>query len=255
MTRTAALTILAATTLALAGCAGAGAKLTYSDTETAKITEIALDGHSGDVIVRTAAVTETTVKRIVSSGSDPKLSYRVDGGTLHLDTECGHNCSVAYDIQAPPGVAVKGALTSGDIQLTDVGSADVAVTSGDVVVHGASGLVRVRANSGDVVVDAAKAGVDLQVNSGDVRASDVSGGPVTVKVNSGGLTLRVGAATPVTAQTSSGDLHLTVPSGHYQVRTQKGSGDLALHGVTNDPSATTALDLKVGSGDLTVDTV
>jgi ribosomal protein L11 methylase PrmA len=43
-----------------------------------------------------------------------------------------------------------------------------------------------------------------------------------------------------------------VPPGSYQVRTDTGSGDATVTGVTNDPSSRNVLDVHTGSGDVSV---
>src|SRR5690349_21127779 len=142
--RAGAVTLIAATAAALAGCGGGvGAKLTYDDTEKVKVSEIVLTGGSGDVTVTTAAITETRIKRIVRTdgSADPQASYQLDGTVLTLDTRCGDQCRVSYEIQAPPGVGVRGKIGSGEVALSDIGSADVIVASGDIVIDRASGLV------------------------------------------------------------------------------------------------------------------
>jgi hypothetical protein len=249
--RAGALTLIAATTLAMAGCGGVGANLTYNDIEKVKITSVVIDGGSGDVVVRTSPIAETRIKRVYRVNSDPQESYRLDGTVLHIANRCGGNCRVSYDIEAPPGVGVTGELTSGDVQLTDVGVTDLKLTSGDVMIHGATGKVAVRLTSGDATITDAKAGVTLQATSGDLHAENVTG-PVFAQVSSGDATVKLAAPASVTAQADSGDVVVDVPAGSYQVRTQKGSGDLNVNGVTNDPGAKNILDVRVGSGDLTV---
>jgi hypothetical protein len=238
------------TTAALAACGGIGARLTFTDTEKAKVTEIAMQGGSGDVTVHTAAVHETTIKRVVQHSSDPGPSYRLDGTVLRIDTICGPDCTVSYDIQAPAGVAVTGGLTSGDVRLTDVRSADVTLTSGDVVVSGATARVTAISRSGDMTVTGVKGPVTLQAGSGDVRAVNLTG-PVNARTNSGDVDVTLIAPASVTAQASSGDVRVTVPAGAYQVRTDAGSGDASV-GVANDPSATNVLDVRTRSGDVTI---
>lgn len=251
--RIAVVAVIAASTLAVAGCgAVGGAKLTYNDTEKSKVTGIVLDGHSGDVVVITGTSPATKITRIIRNSTDPKMSYQLVGAALHLSDDCGGNCSVSYQIEAPAGVTVTGRLSSGDVQLTGVGATDLAVTSGDVRIRDAAGPVKVQSSSGDVTVDGAKNGVTLAATSGDIRATGLTGGPVTARVGSGDVTLGLTAAQSVTAETSSGDVHLTVPTGKYKVTTDKGSGDVSVTGVTDDPAATAALDLRVGSGDITV---
>jgi hypothetical protein len=251
--RVGALTIIAATTVALAGCGGVGAKLTFNDTEKVKITEIDLAGHSGDVMVKTSAINETRITRIIRKNGDPGQSYRLDGSVLHLNTDCGMNCSVSYQIETPPGVAVTGTLSSGDIGLTGVASADVTVTSGDVNVHGATGAVKIRATSGDIDVIGAGGPVTLQATSGNLRAIDVAGGPVTARVTSGDVQLKIDKATSVTAEATSGNVQLMVPGGAYQVHARAGSGDTNVGGgIIADTASKNVLDLTAGSGDVTV---
>jgi DUF4097 and DUF4098 domain-containing protein YvlB len=251
--RIAALTLIAASTLAVAACGEVGgAKLTYSDTEKGKVTGIVLDGHSGDVVVTPATGTETKITRIIRNSTDPQMSYRMDGTELHLDTRCGPHCTVSYQIETPAGAAVHGQLTSGNVQLTGVGATDLTVTSGDVQIRNAAGVVKIRTNSGDVTVDGAKGGATLEATSGDIRATEISGGPVSAKVTSGDVTLGLTTVASVTAETTSGDVHLTVPTGKYNLTTHKGSGNINLTGVTDDATARASLVLRAGSGDITV---
>jgi hypothetical protein len=250
--RAGAVTLIAATTAALAGCSGIGARLTFNDTEKAKVTEIAIDGGSGDVIVTTSAATATSIKRVIEHGTDPRPSYRMVGSVLHIDTRCGHHCSVSYEIQAPTGVAVTGGLTSGDLGLTGIATADVTLNSGDIMVRGATGTVKARSTSGDITVIDSKGGVTLQATSGDVRAVNIGGGPVSAKTTSGEVEVKLTVPTGVTAQATSGDVNVTVPPGAYQVHTRTGSGDANVAGITDDPKAKNVLDVRTGSGDVTV---
>jgi hypothetical protein len=250
--RAGAITLVAAASAALAGCGGGiGATLTFEDVEKAKVTAIVLDGSSGDVQVSTSAINETRITRIVHSNADPGASYTLTGSQLHLGTSCGDNCRVSYQIEAPAGVAVQGELGSGSIELAGVGSADVHVRSGDVMVRGATGPVRVRATSGDVTVLDTRAPVTVEATSGDVRATDV-GGTVNAKVTSGDVTIKLNVPASVTAEASSGDVHVLVPAGAYQVRARADSGDRNVGGITSDASSKNVLDVRASSGDVTV---
>jgi|tagenome__1003787_1003787.scaffolds.fasta_scaffold20486547_1 DUF4097 and DUF4098 domain-containing protein YvlB len=249
------LVLIAATTTALTGCAGVlGAQMTYDDTVQAKITEIVLGGGSegsGDVRISTAAVDETTIKRIVRRSSNPGESYRVTGTSLNIDTSCGDNCSVTYEIQAPAGVAVRGALRSGDVALDGTGTTDLTLTSGDVVVRNAAGPVQLHATSGDIQVLDAKNSVKVESTSGDIKAINVAGA-VDLAVTSGDITAQLTAANSVTAKATSGDVNVIVPPGDYRIATHTGSGDAGVHGVTSDPSARNVIDVRTGSGDVNV---
>lgn len=247
-----AVLLVVVTAAALAACGRIGARLTFTDTEKAKITEIALHGDNGDVTVHTAAVTQTTIKRVVEHDSDPGPSYRMDGTVLRIDTDCGPHCTVSYDIEAPAGVAVTGGLISGDVRLTDIRTADVTLDSGDIMISGATAGVKAESTSGDMTVTGGKGAVTLQAGSGDVRAVDLTG-PVTARTDSGDVEVTLTAPASVTAQATSGDVRVTVPAGAYQVRAHADSGDASV-GIANDPSARNVLDVSAGTGDVTVAT-
>jgi hypothetical protein len=254
--RAGALTLIAATAATtLAGCSGGiGARLTYDDTEKVKVTEIVLTGGSGDVLVKTAAISETHIKRIVrSTGSDPGVSYRLDGTVLNVDTSCGHDCGVSYEIEAPTGVAVRGRLRSGDVSLTDVATADVTVTSGNILIERATGTVSAKATSGDITAVGLKGTSTLIAGSGNVEASEVSGGkPLRVEASSGNVRATLLQAAPVTAKAESGDVNLDVPAGSYRLQTSTSSGDEEIAGITNDPKGTNLIDARTSSGDLRI---
>jgi DUF4097 and DUF4098 domain-containing protein YvlB len=250
--RAGVLALIAATTTTLTGCAGVlGARMTYNDTETTKITDIVVTGGEGDVTVTTATTQQTTIKRVVRGSSNPGESYKLIGTTLNVDTTCGPDCSVSYEIQAPAGVAVRGQLRSGDIGLDGVGTADVRLTSGNVTVHNATGPVQVHATSGDIEVLDAKGAVTAQSTSGNVKALNV-GGAVDVRATSGDVDVKLTAANSVRAVASSGDVNVVLPQGTYKISTDTGSGNASVHGLTSDPAAKNVIDVRTASGDVEV---
>ncbi|MEU4563704.1 DUF4097 family beta strand repeat-containing protein [Actinoplanes sp. NPDC023936] len=253
MSRRVALVLAAASMVALTGCDGVvGATMTFDDVEKAKVTDIVMSGASGDVVITTGSVTETRIKRVVRGSANPGPSYRLTGSTLEISTDCGHRCSIAYEISAPAGVVVRGQLTSGDMQFSGTGAIDLKLTSGDVIVQNATGPVKVEATSGDLqVIDAPALTVDF--TSGNVIAERIAG-PIQAKATSGDMQMDLSAPASVTASLQSGDLNLTVPEGAYQVRTDTGSGDAVVENLKNDPRATNVIDLRTRSGDLFVTT-
>ncbi|GIF16150.1 DUF4097 family beta strand repeat-containing protein [Actinoplanes teichomyceticus] len=253
MSRTVALVLAAASVAALAGCDGVvGATMTFEDTERAKITDIVVSGGSGDVIVTTADVTDTRIKRTVRGGNGSGPTYRIAGTTLTLPTECGFDCHIVYEVQAPTGVKVRGDLRSGSVNLTGVGAVDLTLSSGDVMIDGASAPVRVKATSGQVSVTRAP-GAILEATSGDITALEISG-PVQARVTSGSLDLELAEPASVTASVTSGDLMLLVPEGRYRINDHTADGDTHIDGLTEDPQSPNVLDLRARSGDLTVGT-
>ena len=252
--RAGALMLIAATTVALAACGRGGATLTFSDTSKVKTTAIELTGHSGGVSVTALPISETRITRVVQRSTDPGQSYRFEGTVLHLDTSCGPDCTVSYQVDVPSGVSVTGRLDSGDISLDGVTAADVAVNSGDIAIKGTTGTVKAMATSGTITASDTRGPVTLQATSGDLHGENLAGGPVDVRVTSGDVDLSLAVATSVRAETTSGDIRVEVPAGKYQVHASAGSGDTHIDGVADDPSATNVLNVRAGSGDVTVTT-
>ncbi|GAA1625096.1 DUF4097 family beta strand repeat-containing protein [Actinoplanes couchii] len=252
MTRRVALILAAVSVGAVAGCDGVvGARMTFNDVEKTKITEIVVSGRTGNVMVDAApGATETTIRRIVRGGTSPDVTYQVSAGVLTLATDCGNACDLTYEITTPPGVGVRGELNSGFVQLTAVGSVDLTVKSGDVLVQEATGPVKLRANSGDMEVIGGGA-VDVETRSGEINVTDAAG-PVTTKLTSGDIRLTLARPTSVTASATSGDIDLVVPEGDYRVATHTGSGEARVEDVKNDPKATNVLDLRTRQGDVRI---
>jgi len=253
--RAGVLALIAATATTLSGCAGVvGAKMTYDDTEKAKITDIVLSGGSGDVKITTAPVDQTTIRRVIRRTTNAGQSYKLSGTTLSLDTSCGLNCFVSYEIQTPPGVKVRGSLDSGNVILAGVADTTVTVSSGDVMVTDATGPVRVQATSGDIEVLRSHGTVNAVATSGDIRAIDPQGA-VTVRATSGDVQVHLSTPTSIKADVTSGDVDISVPAGSYDVVNHANrGGDTSITGVTSDPSSKNVLDVKAASGDINIGT-
>ncbi|MDG4789241.1 DUF4097 family beta strand repeat-containing protein [Micromonospora sp. WMMD1102] len=256
VSRTTALTggLALAALIALAGCDGlAEQRLTYDRTEDVKITEIEVLPGSGNVVVRTGAVQNVRIERVVQyRGPQPDDStYRIEGTKLILDTDCGKHCGVSYDILAPAGVALRGENGSGDVNLTALTEVDIKVGSGDITVTDVDGPVRVETGSGDIRLTRLPGTVSARAGSGSVEGRSLGAGKVDAQTGSGDISLTLAAPGPVQANASSGSIDLTVPAGGYQVRTHADSGNTDVK-VPNDPAAKAVLDLQTGSGDITV---
>lgn len=238
---------------ALTGCVtDVPNRLEFSDTESAKITEIVIGQGHGDVTVTTSATTETTIKRSVSyRGDQPGQTYRLVGTVLQIDTDCGDNCTVNYAIGAPAGVSVRGATGSGDIDLSGVSTVDVTVGSGDIRVSGATGDVKAASHSGNISVTDPTKAVRLVASSGDIQGHGLGRAAVDATAASGTIDLELTQAGPVTAHASSGDLSVRVPEGHFRISAHAGSGDARVN-VPSEQGAPTALNLTTDSGDITV---
>jgi hypothetical protein len=250
--------------LAAGGCDIAYGKFSDDKTETVSITEIQLNGGSGDLTVTPGAKDKLEIHRTVSYWSKQRPTvpaYQIDGSVLRLDSKCGNRCTVSYQIHAPEGVKVDVKSDSGDIRLTGVSTVDISLGSGDVDVTratatasgtGTPAKVSVRTGSGDLKLDGIATDLTAHTASGDIKATGIRAGSTDVKTSFGDITLELGAAGTVLADSGSGDVTLAVPaSGSYQVQADSGSGSVHV-GVQNAPTGTNQLTLRTGSGDITV---
>jgi hypothetical protein len=179
-----------------------------------RIESVRLDTNSGDIRITAGDVTTASVhERFHYSGSRPDQAYQVDGSQLVL-TDCGHDCTVDYQVVVPRGTSVSGSAKSGDVDLDGLAVTDVTSTSGEVRVRAAAGPVTAHANSGDVTVDLAS--------------------PQNVQVDA-----------------NSGSVTVTVPTDRYRVQARTNSGDQEIDIVT-DPAGPYLLDLEANSGDVKV---
>ena len=247
---TALLALVSATTLT--ACGGVGAKLTFNDVEKVKVTDIAITGDSGDVLVRTAAIAETRINRVVHRNSDPGQAYQLDGTTLNVNTSCGPNCSVSWEIVAPEGVKIRANMSSGDIGLTGIGAADVVLDSGDIMVSQAKGDLKLRADSGDIQVTDVTGKITARADSGDVSALEVAGGPFAMSADSGNVRVKLAQPASVTATADSGDVEVMVPEGRYDVQVDARSGEQSQTNVTEDSSSPYKIKIDADSGDASV---
>ncbi|GIJ39981.1 hypothetical protein Vwe01_33060 [Micromonospora andamanensis] len=239
--------------IVLVGCDNLSYRqLDFDTTESARITTIRVLPGSGDVVVRADGGADgVRVKRVVRyQGGQPDATYEIRDSELVLDTSCGSRCSVSYEVTAGEGVGVRGETGSGDVDLSQVGQVDLKVGSGNVRVAGSTQTVRVETGSGDIDVYDVTGPVVLRASSGNVTGSRLTG-EVDAETKSGDVTLELDKPVSARAHASSGNVALTVPDGAYQVRPRAGSGEIDL-GVPDDPSAASVLDLRTGSGDITV---
>jgi DUF4097 and DUF4098 domain-containing protein YvlB len=178
------------------------------------------------------------------------VNYRIEGTRLFIDTDCGRQCGLSYEIVAPPGVSVSGENGSGDVSLTGVGDVKIKLGSGDIEVSDAAGAVTAETGSGDISVTNATGAVTMRTGSGNATGRGL-GGKVDTETGSGDISLVLQSAAPARAHAASGDVDLAVPGGSYRVQASTGSGNKQIT-VPEDPSATLLLDVGTGSGDLTI---
>jgi hypothetical protein len=262
--RTLAVAGLAAVTLA----AAAGCNLVYdtlSDgvVKDIAVTEIHIDGGSGNVVViPDTSVTGLDLRRTVryrGAKPAPEDTYRIEGGVVTVSTSCAgisRDCSASYELRVPPrgsgaGIAVTGSDGSGNVTVTGVGRVDVTIGSGNLEVTDAAGSVTAKSGSGNTRLADIAGDVTVNASSGNVFGRNLHGNQVNVRVSSGDVTLAVPGTSNVTAHTSSGNIEVTVPDHSCQVVATADSGKVNVR-VTSDPTSAHTLNVSTGSGDITV---
>ncbi|QUH05516.1 DUF4097 family beta strand repeat protein [Saccharopolyspora erythraea] len=209
---------------------------------------------SGSVAVRYEPGARGEVQERISSsgfwgGGESRL--RVDGGRLVLDTSCGWNCSVDYQVTLPAPVPVTGELGSGDLEVAGMASVDARLGSGGADVRDVAGAVSVETGSGSVSLAGLGGDVDVRTGSGGVDGRELRGGRFRAELSSGTVAAELTAPQEVDVRTSSGGIELEVPQGAYRVRADTGSGGEEID-VTQDPNAPRSLELSTGSGSIQV---
>ncbi|MBB5154457.1 DUF4097 family beta strand repeat-containing protein [Saccharopolyspora phatthalungensis] len=225
--------------------------------QVAGIANIRLLPGSGGVTVRHApgggGQVEQRVQRWDGAPPPPgdQLYHRVEGKTLVLDTDCGQNCSVDFDVTLPDQVAITGELGAGSLDVTGMASVRAEVGSGSVDVRQIDGPLDVRTGSGGVRLDDLGGTVAVETSSGGIEGRNLRGGEVTAKTGSGQIELGLLAPGSVQADSGSGGIELVVPQNTYRVEVETGVGESRID-VPQDPSSPRRLRLSTGVGSIEV---
>jgi DUF4097 and DUF4098 domain-containing protein YvlB len=196
------------------------------------IDRVELNADSGNVSIRAADVSETTVKQRFSYRfNKPSDGFEVDDGALKLD-DCGWWCTVDYEVTVPRETLVNGSMDSGDLTVIGVAGADIEADSGTVTL---------RDIAGDVTAD---------MDSGDLTGTGL-GGDFTGNIDSGDVELTFTEPVGVTLDMDSGDVELTLPEGSYNVEGETDSGERDIQ-VGDDPRGQHLLQIDNDSGDVLV---
>ncbi|GAA0979105.1 DUF4097 family beta strand repeat-containing protein [Acrocarpospora macrocephala] len=184
---------------------------------TDKVTALAVDAGSGDVIVNESDRTGIQVTETLNyRGAQPTDGHEVSGDTLRLAYDC-NDCSIDYRVEVPRGLNVR----------VDTGS----------------GTITLRSLTGPI---------DVSTGSGDIEANGLTSKTALADTGSGDVELRFNAAPDNTQVTSgSGEGVVYVPKGTYHVTLQSGSGEHTVQ-VAQDPASPKKITIKTGSGDVKV---
>ncbi|MCS7480786.1 DUF4097 domain-containing protein [Umezawaea endophytica] len=261
-----------ATTMSLSSCVRIAQESSSDDyTVNDQIASVQIDNDGGDVKIRAVeGASATTIKRTLRYGkaaSKPSgPTHQVSGSVLTL-SGCGNGCEAYYEVAVPSkDTTVKGEVGSGDLEVQDLASVDVHLGSGNAVLRGIAGAVRVENGSGDVTGDTISGDFTSKIGSGNAKLTGVTGsvtvvnssgdiraekvdGDVNAEAKSGNVVVELTKQHNVTAASSSGDVTVTVPNAGYRVVVDSDSGDKKID-VKNDASSQFELNLTAKSGDV-----
>ncbi len=210
-------------------------------------------GGGGDISISVDAKSaEVNVKRTVHyGGSAPGQTAHIDGMTLVLGTDCGHDCSVSYQVVLPAAATVSGSTDSGDLTFSDLSGVDITGSSGNVTVNRVDGPVKLRIDSGDAGLTDVSGPVNVHTTSGNIEARNIAAANLQLVATSGDIDLDLAVVADVQATATSGDITVALPAGPVNVKTDATSGDVHVN-VPTDPTALRTVDLHATSGDITV---
>lgn len=210
-----ALALGALTAFAVVGCTTESrGKLSDGEPVTEQITEIRVNVPTGGVDIRVEDGAPVSLRREVTyTGRNPGKTHSVENGTLVLGG-CDQ-CGVDYEIVVPRELAISGRVGTGKITIVRAAAVDLRSDTGDLTISNTTGPVKLTTGTGDIEVGLAKPG-------------------------------------GVTASAETGKVVVTVPDGAYQVRADAETGSVDTNGVRHDASSPNVLDLKAGTGSVTV---
>jgi hypothetical protein len=256
----------------LTGCRVIDQTFSDSRTESAPITEVHIQGDSGDVALERGGSTEAKIDRTVDYHDDKPTGRgdSVKDGVLTINTDCGRGCDVHYTVHLSTSVKVTGRLDSGSVSLSGVTSVTMATSAGSIKVDGAGGAVTATTDSGSIRLSDVKGTTSAQTSSGSVRVSQIDGSVVlqtdsgsihgdglrgdgtTAQTQSGSINLALSNPQNVKATSDSGSVKVEVPDGSaYRIRKSSSSGRADVD-VTDDPNAKYSIDVSTQSGSLAI---
>lgn len=214
------------------------------DFDSKGLTSVSVLDHSGKVTISKidgskAIVTTTKNKfsdkcKMTEEKSGNQLVLKVEKGPGFMDSD---ECDVDFEIKVPKTVDLELMLGSGNIKITGIeGALSYKMGSGDLTAEGAFKKVDGKAGSGNVSMKGLNGPGEFRSGSGDLKLS-YSSVPTTGEVN-----IRAG----------SGDATVSFPKGS-KIKTdfKAGSGKLT-NELGDNPSASFAVSMKAGSGNLNV---
>ncbi len=159
-------------------------------------------------------------------------------------------------------------LTGSDLDIEDVGAevdgddlrATIRCSGGDCNANyyceiPLGTVVDIRADRGDVKLTGVDAPIKAIVGTGDVEGVKLTSPEIEIEVEAGTVSLDLAATDAIRTvriSVEEGGVELTLPAGNYRCELVAAGGEVIVHGVTCDPSATMTLSADVRTGDISL---
>ncbi|MEO8576867.1 MAG: hypothetical protein ABI556_09215 [Gemmatimonadales bacterium] len=114
---------------------------------------------------------------------------------------------------------------SGDAEFKNTGSLDFEDGSGNILVRGAHGDVRIRDGSGNIIIEGVQGAVRVSDGSGEIRANDITGNFTVEEDGSGGIDVSGVGGTMRVENDGSGNIDVERVAGDFVVDSD-GSGSI-----------------------------
>lgn len=175
----------------------------------------------------------------VALGSDPEVSWSMDGDRLKLRTHCSGvvaDCATKHRVEVPRGIAVK-----------------VRTDDGSVRAQGLREALDIRTADGSVRVSDTTGPLELHSDDGSLRA-DVSSRRVNASTRDGSVHLELGAVPDlVETRSDDGSVTLELPRATYKVSADSDDGSVDV-AVPRDDASSHRVTAQTRDGKVTVRT-
>jgi hypothetical protein len=209
------------------------------------ISALVLQADAGNVTIDACDAEGATVTHALKwTGPDdarPQADAVVTGETLDVTSDCQDLnlfCEVTWTITLPASAALDVRLDAGNIAVTGIGGdANLELAAGDTDLAGLSG------------------NVTLTSDAGNLHGTDLATPTFAATIDAGDATLGFTPAAPLVdldVEGQSGDLSLSVPGGAWDLDVWTASGELAVFGVDDAPTAERHLTVHASAGDIDV---
>jgi hypothetical protein len=168
----------------------------------------------------------------------PTAEAYVEDGVLYVEAHCPPGawaCSTDFQLRVPAGVPVEATLTTGSLQLEQVGAVSAELTTGELDIQGASGEL------------------DLAVTTGGIHAFELQVDEVWAELTTGSIELEFDAPfEQVDTKLITGEISMRVPEGCYDLDLDVVTGAISTEGLSCDCEATAGIRAEVVTGSIDI---